>query len=92
MEKNIFDRKKVLKKKLVVGSGAGFGTAIPQNGSEDPDQNETDPKHWLQPLHNNPDLKGKGATDLTEESGERVDDVVRYNPLGVDRVLVTFQI
>ena len=53
-EKNIFYRKKKVKQNLIfsrflVGFGAGSGSVISRNGSEDPDpyQNETDPQHWM---------------------------------------------
>ena len=52
-KKYIFDRKKVKRNKISciylikVGAGAGSGSVIPRNASEDPepDQNKTDPKH-----------------------------------------------
>ena len=52
--RNIFFIEKKVKQKLIfsrfqVGFGAGSGSVISRNGSEDPDpyQNETDPQHWF---------------------------------------------
>ena len=61
LEKYIFDRGKKSKIglvfsrfKVVFGAGFGSGFVISRNGSEvpDPNQNETDPKHWYRYILN----------------------------------------